>query len=70
MSKRVTNSDIYHELGALNASVKSLRAEIREMAPRLRSLETFRSYVKGASAVVSTLVIAIFAALKGTFGHF
>ena len=70
MVKRVTNSDIYRELGELRSSMTDVRKDIKEMAPRLRELETFKSYVKGGFAVVSSLVIGLFAAFKGVFGHF
>ena len=70
MSKRITNSDLYHELGELSSSVKDMRNDLKEIGPRLRELETFRSYVKGGFAVISSLSIACFALIKGVFGHF
>ena len=69
MSKRVTNNDIYIKLEVLAERVHNLQEdieEVKEMAPRLKSLELFRSYVKGGFAVVAGVLVAI----KGIFNHF
>lgn len=72
-NKRVTNECIQRELGQISATLKSLRhdiEEIKEIAPRVKSLELFRSYLKGGSAVAVVLVSSVLAAFKGIFNHF
>ena len=66
---RVTNEHIQRELGEISATLKSLRhdlEEVKEMAPRVRSLEVFRSYVKGGFAVIAALGVSV----KAIFNHF
>lgn len=71
--KRVSNEELKGEIKVLHALLTDLRRDIedvKEMAPRVRSLESFRSTIKGSVAVVMALSGAIFASLKGVFGHF
>ena len=71
--KRITNADVYRELGELQTLVKGLRHDLEDMeelTPRVKSLELFNSYVKGGFAVVSILTVSLFTFVKGVFGHF
>ncbi len=73
MSKRVTNECIQRELGHISASLKSLRhdlEDIKEIAPRVRSLEVFRSYIKGVASVTSLIGVFVYSLVKGVFGNF
>lgn len=73
MGKRVTNECIQRELGEIVVTLKHLHLdieEIKKIAPRIRSLELFRSYIKGGFVVVSGLAVGVFSLFKGAFGHF
>lgn len=73
VNKRVTNECIQRELGQISVTLENMKediAEIKGIAPRVKSLELFRSYIKGGFAVVSGVVIVILGALKGVFNHF
>lgn len=72
-NKRVTNECIQRELGQISSTLINLREDIEEikgMAPRIKSLELFRSYIKGGFAVVTTLSVLLIGAVKGIFNHF
>lgn len=65
----MTVKNIHRELGEISATLKEMKediSEIKKIAPRVRSLEVFRSYVKGGAAVLS----ATFIAFKSFFNHF
>lgn len=65
-NKRVTNEHIHRELGEISVLLQELRNdinEVKEMAPRIRSLELFRSYVKGVAAVVTVFTGTLAATL-------
>jgi hypothetical protein len=64
MGNRVTNSELYREIGELTEAVKELRADIQELAPRIKTLELFKSYVTGGAAVVSAAFAAFIAVFK------
>jgi len=69
-NKRVTNECIQRELGQISAQLKSLRhdlEEVKEIAPRIRSLEAFRSYIKGISVVVIGLGATVATVIKQSF---
>lgn len=73
VNKRVTNECIQRELGQIVTTLENLKEDIREIkeiAPRVKSLELFRSYVKGGFAVVSAVGVVILGSLKGIFNHF
>lgn len=63
MSNKVTNSELYREIGALTEAVHDLRGDIKELAPRIKSLELFKSYVMGGAAVISAAFLAVFGRL-------
>jgi len=68
--KKVTNECIQRELGEIGATLKDLRKdieEIKELAPRIRSLELFRSYSKGIVSVVVLAAGTVIATIKGIF---
>lgn len=68
MNKKVTNECIQRELGEISVTLKGLRHDIEEIkgiAPRVKSLELFRSYTKGGFAVISAILVAF----KGVIGH-
>ena len=72
-NKRTTNNDLAIKLEVLIERVHNLQedlGEIKKIVPRVKSLELFRSYVKGCSAMIIALSGAIFASIKGAFGHF
>ena len=61
MSKKsyVTNGDLHREIGEIQTEIKSLRrdmAEIKTLYARVKSLELFKSYVKGISAAASVII--------------
>lgn len=70
MGKKVTNECIQRELGEINATLRELSVDIKDIAPRVKSLELFRSYIKGGAAVLSGIGLFVFSAFKGVFGHF
>lgn len=69
MSKKgyVTNVELSREIGEIQNELKNLREDIREMKTlyaRVKSLELFKSYVKGISAAVILFVSTSMAALR------
>jgi hypothetical protein len=66
--KRVTNADIYREIGEIQIMVKDLRETVAGLGPRIGALEQFKSYITGGAAVIAGLGISTVAAVKGVFG--
>lgn len=61
MSKKgyVTNGELHRELGEIQNELKHLRqdmVEIRTLYARVKSLELFKSYVKGISAAIMLVI--------------
>ena len=68
MMTKITNQDLYREMGEVHVLLKELKEDMTEVVPRVKSLELFRSYVKGGFAVISGVCIVAFSTLKGIFG--
>lgn len=69
-NKRVTNEHIHRELGEISVLLQELRNdinEVKEMAPRIRSLELFKSYVMGCAGVIVLISGTVLAILKDSF---
>lgn len=67
---KVTNEQIHRELGEISVLLQELRNdinEVKELAPRVRKLEHFKSYVMGCTGVIVLISGTILAILKDSF---
>lgn len=66
MGKQVTLSHIHRELGEISSKLADMHSDLKDLQPRVRKLESFRTYVTGGAAAVSALFITVITVLRLT----